>query len=137
MVQVILGEKGTGKTKRILDLANSTVKTAKGSVIFIDDDNRYMFDLNHSIRFINATVYGVESPKRLYGFLCGLAASDFDLEYVFIDRFLSIIKHDLDSLEEFFSQLDSYTKQSKITVILSVSGSAADLPPFMKGMVIV
>jgi len=136
VIQVIFGEKGTGKTKRILDLANSLIDKAKGSMIFIHYDSRYMFDLNHAIRFINASAYGVDSPKRFYGFLCGLAASDFDLEYILIDGFLSIIKHDLSTLEELFTQLEAYTAQNKINIILAVSGEMQDLPPFMKHLVV-
>lgn len=132
MIQVIFGEKGTGKTKRILDLANSLVGTAKGSMIFIHYDSRYMFDLSHAIRFINASAYGVDSPKRFYGFLCGLAASDFDLEYIFIDGFLSIIKHELSTLGELFAQLEEFGRQHKVTFVLSVSGDPNVLPPFMK-----
>ena len=57
MIQLIFGEKGSGKTKRILEIANQTAEQAKGSIVFIDEDDRYMYDLNLSIRFINATEY--------------------------------------------------------------------------------
>jgi len=132
MIQIIFGEKGTGKTKRILELANQTIREAKGSVIFIDDDNRYMFDLNHSIRFINASEYAIGSPKMFYGFISGLMASDFDLEYIFVDGLLSIIKHELSTLEDLFRELARY----KVNIIFSVSGKEAELPEYMKDMVL-
>ncbi|MCL2671883.1 MAG: ATP-binding protein [Clostridiales bacterium] len=132
MIQIIFGEKGTGKTKRILDLANQTVREAKGSLVFIDDDNRYMFDLNHSIRFINASEYAIGSPKMFYGFISGLLASDFDLEYIFVDGLLSIIKHELSTLEDLFRELERYN----VRFIFSVSGKDAALPDFMKDMVL-
>ena len=91
MIGVIFGEKGTGKTKQILEMANKSVLTAKGNTIFIDNDTSYIYDLSRKARFINATEYGITSPKMLYGFLCGLAASDFDLETVYIDGLLNII----------------------------------------------
>ncbi len=100
MIGVIFGEKGTGKTKQILEMANKSVLTAKGNTIFIDDDTSYIYDLSRKARFINASDYGISTPKMLYGFLCGLAASDFDLETIYIDGLLSIIGHELDNLED-------------------------------------
>ena len=103
MIEIICGEKGTGKTKRIISLANDVSDKAKGSMVFIDDDNSYMYDLGYSIRFINVTDYALNDPDMFLGFLCGLCASDFDLEYVFVDRFENVIKADLGELEGFFS----------------------------------
>ena len=98
MIEIICGEKGTGKTKRIISLANGISDQAKGSMVFIDDDNSYMYDLGYSIRFINVTDYALNDPDMFLGFLCGLCASDFDLEYVFVDRFENVIKADLGEL---------------------------------------
>ena len=136
MIGVIFGEKGTGKTKRLLQHANRTAMDAKGSLVFIDDDNSYMFDLNSSIRFINAAQYGIESPKMLYGFLCGISAQDFDLEYVYIDGFLNFVRHDLASLEGLFSDLRAFSEQYNVIIILSISGNRDMLPPFMREMVL-
>lgn len=136
MIGVIFGEKGTGKTKRLLQHANRTAMDAKGSLVFIDDDNSYMFDLNSSIRFINAAQYGIESPKMLYGFLCGISAQDFDLEYVYIDGFLNFVLHDLASLEGLFSDLRAFSEQYNVNIILSISGNRDMLPPFMREMVL-
>lgn len=136
MIGVIFGEKGTGKTKRLLQHANRTAADAKGSVVFIDDDNRYMFDLNSFIRFINAADYGIESPKMLYGFLCGIYAQDFDLEYVYIDGFLNFVRHELASLEGLFDDLRAFSERTSVNIILSISGNTESLPPFMRGMVL-
>ena len=135
VIQIIFGEKGTGKTKRILDLANRLSKEAKGSTIFLDDDNSYMYDLDYAIRFVNTTEYGVVGPKMFYGFLCGFAASDYDLEYIFVDAFLKQVRHDLSTLEDFFDQLKSFSDQHGIHIVLSVSGSANQLPSFLQDMV--
>lgn len=132
MIQIIFGEKGTGKTKKILDLANQYSAEASGSIVFIDDDNRYMFDLKPSIRFINAREYGIRGPKLFYGFLCGISASDHDLQYVLVDGFLNLIRHDLDSLEGLFLEMESFTEAHGIQLILSVSGAANTLPVFLQ-----
>lgn len=132
MIQIIFGEKGTGKTKRILELANRAASEAKGSVVFIDDDDRYMFDLNLAVRFINAVEYGITGPKTFFGFLCGISASDHDLEDVFVDGFLNLIRHDLSTLKELFDELERFTEQHNIRLTLSVSGAVETLPTFLQ-----
>ena len=132
MIEIICGEKGTGKTKRIISLANDISDKAKGSMVFIDDDNSYMYDLGYSIRFINVTDYAVNDPDMFLGFLCGLCASDFDLEYVFVDRFESVIKADLEELKGFFKQLSGLAERHHLHIILSVSKGQEVLPDFMR-----
>lgn len=136
LIQIIFGEKGTGKTKRMLELANRTANEAKGSIVFIDDDTSYMYDLNYSIRFINATEYSIVGPKMFYGFLCGIAASDYDMEYIFIDGFLKLIRHDLGTLEEFFSSLLDFSTKHKINIVLAASGKKEELPKFLQEYVV-
>jgi hypothetical protein len=132
LIEIICGEKGTGKTKRIISLANDVSDKAKGSMVFIDDDNSYMYDLGYSIRFINVTDYALNDPDMFLGFLCGLCASDFDLEYVFVDRFENVIKAELDALKSFFQQLEALASQHSLHIILSVSKGREDLPDFME-----
>ena len=132
MIEIICGEKGTGKTKRIISLANDVSDKAKGSMVFIDDDNSYMYDLGYSIRFINVTDYALNDPDMFLGFLCGLCASDFDLEYVFVDRFENVIKADLSELQGFFPQLQALCDQHSLHIILSVSKGVEVLPDFMR-----
>ncbi len=132
MIEIICGEKGTGKTKRIISLANDVSDKAKGSMVFIDDDNSYMYDLGYSIRFINVTDYAVNDPDMFLGFLCGLCASDFDLEYVYVDRFENVIKADLSELASFFKQLETLAKQHSLHIVLSVSKGEEVLPDFMR-----
>ena len=132
MIEIICGEKGTGKTKRIISLANDVSDKAKGSMVFIDDDNSYMYDLGYSIRFINVADYALNDPDMFLGFLCGLCASDFDLEYVFVDRFENVIKAELGELKGFFEQLDKLAGQHSLHIVLSVSKGEEILPEFMR-----
>ena len=132
MIGVIFGEKGTGKTKQILDMANKSVQSAKGNTVFIDDDTSYIYDLSTKARFINASEYGITTPKMLYGFLCGLAASDFDLETIYIDGVLSIIGHEIDSLEGLFDDLKRFSSKNNLNIIVSMTGSKETVPVFMK-----
>ena len=91
MIQVICGKKGSGKTKRILDMANTATQDSKHDIVFIDDDNRYMFDLRHEVRFINASEYELNNDQMFTGFLCGLVAQNFDMGLICIDAFKKLI----------------------------------------------
>jgi hypothetical protein len=135
LIEVIFGEKGTGKTKHILDLANKTAKEAKGSIVFIDSDSSYMYDLSTSIRFINVSDYEICTPKMLFGFLSGLAAMDFDLEYIFIDGFVAITHHEIESLEGLFKQLTLFSQKQHVNIIASINGNPSSVPDFLKGNV--
>ena len=132
MIHLIFGEKGSGKTKKILDLANSAAEKAKGSIVFVDIDDDYMYDLNLSVRFVNATEYALSGPKMFYGFLCGIAASDHDLEYILIDSFMKIVRHDLETLEELFRQMEAFSADHGINLVLSLSCMPEQLPEFLK-----
>lgn len=132
LIRVIFGERGTGKTKRIIDMANEAVKTANGSIVFIDSDNQYMFDLKHSIRFIDASEFHIDGPKMFYGFVSGIAAQDFDLEYIFIDGFVNIVHHPVETLKEFFSELEAFAKRSDFKIVLSIGGDECNAPEFIK-----
>jgi len=132
LIRIIFGERGAGKTKRIIELANAAIKEAKGSVVFIDDDSRYMFDLARDIRFLDASRFDIDGPKMFYGFLCGIAAQDFDLEYLFIDGFLKIVHHDLDTLEGLFDHLKKFAEDCSINLTISISGKPDSIPAFLK-----
>ena len=132
MIQVIHGKKGSGKTKRILDLANEAIKEHKGDVIFIDDDNRYMYDLRHEVRFVNAGDYGSDSPEMFFGFLCGMLAQNFDISVIFVDAFLKLVKADVEKTQDFFSRLEKLSVAHNVDFILSVSCDDAVAPEFIK-----
>ena len=132
MIQLVFGEKGSGKTKKILEIANQAAENAKGSVVFIDEDDRYMYDLNLSVRFINATEYALSGPKMFYGFLCGISASDHDLECIVIDSFMHLVHHELNSLNEMIEQLEKFSEKHAIRLVISLSCAPEQLPVFLK-----
>lgn len=136
MIQVIYGPKGTGKTKRIIDMANESIKTVKGSIVFIDDDEKYMYDLRRRIRFIDASEYEIDSPKMFYGFICGIAAQDFDLEYIYIDGLLKIVRHDINTLAELFEHMERFADYRKLDIVMSISGDMNSMPEFLKKYII-
>ena len=124
MIQIIFGKRGSGKTKRIIDLANEAIKEQKGDVLFIDDDNRYMFDLRHEVRFVNAGEYGVRGAERFIGFINGIMAGNFDVSLVFIDAFLRLArvdKPDIYTLEGFFTELEDLSARCNVDFVISLS----------------
>lgn len=135
MIRVLFGDKGTGKSKRLISMANEALATSKGSIVYISSSDQYMYDVKREIRFIDTSRFVIDGPKMFYGFLCGIAAQDFDLEQLFIDGFLKIVHHDLGTLEGLFSQLKKFAEDCNITITLSISGKDEAMPEFLKEFV--
>ena len=132
MIQVIAGKKGSGKTKRIIDMANLATKDSKHDIVFIDDDNRYMFDLRHEVRFINASEYDLSSDQMFMGLLCGIVAQNFDVGLICIDAFKKLIKSELSSTEWFFQRLETISEKHDVNFAISISADEDELPEFIK-----
>ena len=136
MIQVIAGKKGSGKTKRLIDLTNTTARDAAHDVIFLDDDNRYMFDVDHKVRFINAEDYHIHSTDMFIGFLCGILSSNFDVGTIFIDAFLKLCRTPLEETEPVVKVLAELGNRQKVDFVLSLSADPEELPPFLKQYII-
>lgn len=132
MIQVIHGKKGSGKTKKILDMANAAIPEHTGDIIFIDDDNRYMYDLRHEVRFVNAGEYGCDSPAMFFGFLCGMIAQNFDIDVIFVDAFLKLVKTDVAETEDFFARLNELSAKYNVDFVISVNVDDAEAPDFIR-----
>lgn len=136
MIQIIAGKKGSGKTKRLIDMTNQTAKEATNDVVFLDDDNRYMFDIDHKVRFINADDYHVHTPEMFLGFLSGMLSQNFDVGTIFIDAFIKLCKANLADTEWLFKRMEELSAKHEVSFVLSVSEDPANLPEFMKGYLI-
>ena len=132
MIQVIAGNKGSGKTKRLIDLTNTTAREAVHDVIFLDDDNRYMYDVDHKVRFINASDYHVSTTDMFIGFLCGILSSNYDVGTIFIDAFLKLCRTELANTEPVVSMLADLGAKHHVDFVLSVSADPEELPDFLK-----
>ncbi len=135
MIRVILGDKGSGKTKRLIDLTNDALKHEHGNIIFIDDDKRYMYDLRHEIRFVDASEYPAAdkgSPDAFLAFICGMLAVNFDITMICIDAFKKLVRTDLSETEEFFKGLEKLTQEHHCKFVISVSAPAEEVPEFIR-----
>lgn len=137
MIQVILGDKGSGKTKRLLDMTNDALNKehGNGTIIFIDDDNRYMYDLRHEIRFVDASTYPAAkkcSADAFLAFISGMLAADFDITLIAVDAFKKLIVTPLEEMEEFFKALDKLSAEHNCNFVLSISAAADAVPDFIR-----
>ena len=136
MIQVIAGKKGSGKTKRLIDLTNATAREAAHDVIFLDDDNRYMFDVDHKVRFINAEDYHIHNADMFIGFVCGMLSSNYDIGTVFIDAFLKVSHTELENTEKVVNTLAEVGTKHNVDFVLSLSADPEELPDFLRPYVI-
>ena len=131
MVRVIFGEKGAGNSKRIIQMANDSLDQTKGSVVFIDAEGQYLFELKHAIRFIDAGHYKINTPDMFLGFVAGVAAQDFDLEMVFVDGLIKMVDCSEEVLAGMFKRLDEFSAEAGIEIVVAMSGDG--VPDYLKG----
>ena len=132
MIQIIAGLKGSGKTKRLIDMTNAAAAEGNNDVIFLDDDNRYMFDIDHKVRFINAGEYHVHTPEMFIGFLSGMLSQNFDVGTIFIDAFTKLCKTEMNNSAWLFQSMEELSAKHNVNFVLSVSADPETLPENMK-----
>lgn len=138
MVQLIVGKKGKGKTKIILEMVNKEVATATGNIVYLDKGNDHMYELNNKVRLINVKDYGVANSDEFVGFIRGIVSQDHDLQQVYFDGFLNISCIDgYEKAEEVLNKLDSISDTYGFKIIASISIDEADLSESLKSKVLV
>ena len=137
MVQIIVGVKGKGKTKRLLEMANEAVKNAKGTVVYLDKSAKHMYELSDKIRLINVNDYEIMSSDGFTGFVSGIISQDHDLETMFLDSFLKLANLEGGDITPVVDTLEKIGEKYNVNFVLSVSMDAADLPENAKKDVVV
>ena len=137
MVEIIAGQKGKGKTKYLLEKANSAIKDAKGSIVYLDKSSKHMYELNNRVRLINVTDFGIKSYEAFIGFVCGIISQDHDLEQMYLDSFLKVACLEGQDITEAVDQLTQIGQTYDVTFILSFSQDAAHLPENAKDKIVV
>lgn len=137
MIQVILGDKGSGKTKRLIDLTNEALKSEHGNIIFIDDDKRYMYDLRHEIRFVDASEYPAAykcTAQEFLAFVCGMLSADFDLSLIAVDAFKKLVRTPLDDIEmeKFMEKLEEVANAHHCRFVLSIGSNEDEVPEYIR-----
>ncbi|MCH3954832.1 MAG: hypothetical protein LKK51_02995 [Eubacterium sp.] len=128
MVKVLVGHKGTGKTKMMVDLANEQAGKADGTVLFINKNARLTYDLKHEIRVVTMEDYqGVTDSDEYIGFIYGIISSDHDIEAIYIDSILKFANFSLGDLPKFLERLDNISKQYGMDFTVSLSADKEEM----------
>ena len=132
MIQVIMGLKGSGKTKKLINLINEAQANASGVVVCIEYGMKLTYDVSHKVRLVNSEEYGVTNPDMLKGFLCGMHAGNFDITNVFIDNLYKTIGKDRAAGEEFIKWCDAFAAANNMNFTITVSDDPAYASEDMK-----
>ncbi len=135
MVQLIIGNKGKGKTKCLLDKVNSEVKSILGSIVYLDKSGKHMFELNNKVRLINVSDAKLDNTDQFLGFVSGIISQDHDLEQVYFDSFLDIAflkGAENDQIVKTVRKIEELSKEFNVDFVVSVSLDEADLPEELK-----
>lgn len=130
MIQVLAGEKGSGKTKKLISIANELVSQSSGHVIYINDSSKIMFDLSSAIRLIDTSQFPISTIDSFEGFISGILSQDYDIETIFIDNLNGILSDDMDMLLRFFDYMKRMSSLYGVKFVLglrSANGSLLEL----------
>ena len=137
MVQLIVGKKGKGKTKQLLDKVNSEVKDIAGSIAYLDKSTKHMYELNNKVRLIDVSRYMIENESEFLGFVCGIISQDHDLQQMYFDSFLKIAALEDKDISAVVEKLERMSDFFQVDFILSVSRDESELPESVKDKIIV
>lgn len=137
MVKLIVGEKGKGKTKELLDKVNSEVKSASGNIVYIDKSSAHMYELNNKVRLIDVSEYLVQDYSEFLGFISGIISQDHDLEQMYFDGILALAKTDISQLDTIIDKLDKLGTKFGVDFIASVSADEKALSATAKEKIII
>ena len=122
MVKLILGLKGSGKTKKLVDLVREAVKMENGDVVCIEKEKKLTYDIPYQARLIEAGSYDTGSYDFIKGFICGLHSGNYDITHVFVDNFYKIVSNkDPVVFGEFLDWLEDFSEKEKIEFVISVT----------------
>ena len=137
MVQLIVGKKGKGKTKQLLDKVNSAVKEVSGNIVYLDKSSKNMYELNNKIRLINVSDYMISDCDEFIGFICGIISQDHDLEQMYLDSFLVNAHLEGKDVTAAIEKLQKISDTFKVDFVLSISLDEAEIPDSLKENIIV
>ena len=129
MIQILAGEKGQGKTKRLIEMANEASKTIDGNVVLIDDDNRHMYDLHYGIRFVDTSMYKICDYEVFIGFIYGILSQNGDIQKIFVDGLGNIIRSlNSEDVENLCEVLDRISNDYNVDFTLIYSAPMTAVP---------
>lgn len=138
MIQLVVGKKGKGKTKIVLDMVNKEIKNTTGNIVYLDKSIDHMYELNNKVRLINLKEYGVSSADEFIGFILGIVSQDHDLDQMYFDSFLKLANvSENGQIEKLVNKLDEISNTYHVNMVASVSMDEVELPDSLKTKIIV
>ena len=129
MVSIIMGLKGSGKTKKLVELVREAVNEEAGDVVCIEKERKLTFDIPYQARLIDAGVYDIGSYEFLKGLICGVHAGNYDITHFFVDNFYKLVNDkSVDTLVSFLTWLDAFSNAENISFVISISADPAEMP---------
>ena len=132
MIHVIMGLKGSGKTKKLIESINEAVASAHGDVVCIEYGKKLTYDVTYKVRLVDSKEYGISSPEMLKGFLSGLHAGNFDITNVFIDNLYKTIGRDQAANEAFVEWVAKFAQENNMEITMTISADPAAASENMK-----
>jgi len=132
MVKLIMGLKGSGKTKTLVDLVKQAVEVESGSVVCIERNNALTYDIPYTVRLINGGDYGINTFELMKGFLCGLHAGNYDITHIFIDNFFKMVEDDNEKIAAFLEWLEAFSVKENVKFTISASKDPNEVPDSIK-----
>lgn len=138
MIELIAGEKGKGKTKMLMAKANNDIKVTGGNIVYLDQNNKHMYELSNRVRLINVPEYNIHSADMFIGFIYGIASQDNDLDRMFLDNFMSIsCIESVEEAERIIKELTIISDKFELDFVIGISKSKETLSPYLQDMVTV
>lgn len=135
MVQLIIGDKGEGKTKQLLDKVNEAIQVARGNIVYLDKSTKHMYELNNKIRLIDVSGFPLKNSDEFIGFICGILSQDHDLEQIYLDSFIKIARLGDEDVTDTILQLDAISEKFGVDFVISVSINENAISDALRGKV--
>ena len=132
MIHVIMGLKGSGKTKKLIDSIHDTVAASQGDVVCIEYGKKLTYDVSYKVRLVDSQEYGIRSTEMLKGFLSGLHAGNFDITHVFIDNLYKTIGNDRSAAEDFVTWCAKFASDNNMEITMTISEDPAQASEVVK-----
>ena len=137
MIRFLVGEKGHGKTKRLIELANERVKTTDGHLVFIERDRSHMYDLHYQLRYVETASFPMSNYREFIGFICGILSQDNDIEEIFVCGYAKVVRDiDNESLVKMVRKLEELSKLNHVDFSISLTAVPEELPEYIQALVV-
>ena len=136
MVQLIVGHKGSGKTKAMVEMANRAVKESKGNVVVVEKDVRLTYEISSQARLVYSDAYAISGYDAVYGFITGLLAGNYDITHIYVDPIFKMCGRDFEAFTQMVNRLETLPAAKEVTIVFTLSCEPEDLPYHLRDMLI-